>query len=344
MKRLLNTLFITRPEARVFKDGECLLVKAEGEVLLRMPVHLLGGVVCLGRIYVSPQVLAHCAENGVAVSFLSENGRFWGRVQGPVSGNVLLRRQQFRSADLPEASGVIARALVAAKAANCRTVLRRGARSGAEPSSAEALTLAAEGLGSVLRRLDKAHAVESVRGLEGEAAAAYFGAFDHLITRQKADFFLRGRSRRPPLDRTNALLSFIYTLLVHDVSAACQAVGLDPQVGFLHRDRPGRPSLALDLMEELRPVVADRLVLSLINLRQVKGGGFKISGSGAVRMTDNCRKAVITAYQERKKEEVVHPYLKEKMALGLLPYVQALLLARHLRGDLDAYPAYFHRS
>ena len=344
MKRLLNTLFVTRPETRIYKDGECLLVKCEGEVLLRAPVHLLGGMVCLGRVYVTPQALAHCAEHDVGVSFLSENGRFWGRLQGPVSGNVLLRRQQYRASDDPAASAAIARAAVAAKAANCRTVLRRAARSGAEEAAAEALRNAADYLGSVLQRLDNARQVDTVRGLEGEAAAAYFNAFDHLITQQKTGFFFRQRSRRPPLDRVNALLSFVYTLLVHDVSSACQAIGLDPQVGYLHRDRPGRPSLALDLMEELRPVVADRLVLSLINLRQVRSKDFIVSGSGSVKMQDDCRKTVIVAYQERKQEEVQHPYLGEKVALGLLPYIQALLLARHLRGDLDAYPAYFHRT
>ncbi|KMY68409.1 CRISPR-associated protein Cas1 [Desulfocarbo indianensis] len=344
MKRLLNTLFLTRPEAQVYKDGECLLVKAEGQVLLRTPIHLLGGVVCLGRVFVSPQALHHCAQHDVAVSYLSENGRFWGRLQGPISGNVLLRKEQYRASDDLGRAGLIARAAVAAKAANCRTVLRRAARSGQPGETAGELQRAAEALGSVLERLDAEKDLDRVRGLEGEAAAAYFSVFDHLITQQKADFFFRARSRRPPLDKVNALLSFTYTLLVHDVSAACQAVGLDPQAGFLHRDRPGRPSLALDLMEELRPLLADRLVLSLINLRRIKANGFKSTGSGAVNMSDDCRKSLIVAYQERKKDEVHHPFLNEKMPLGLVPFIQALLLARHLRGDLDAYPAYFHRT
>jgi len=247
-------------------------------------------------------------------------------------------------ADDPATSAGVARSAVVAKAANCKTVLRRAARSGSAGEDREAIEEAIEALRSVLERLEKQIDLDVIRGLEGEAAAAYFGVFDHLITQQKADFFFRGRNRRPPLDRVNALLSFVYTLLVHDVSSACQSVGLDPQVGFLHRDRPGRPSLALDLMEELRPQVADRLVLRLINLRQVDAKGFAVSGSGAVTMSADCRKSIIKAYQDRKQDEVQHLFLDEKLPIGHLPFVQALLLARHLRGDLDAYPPYFHRA
>lgn len=344
MKRMLNTLFITSPESSVFKDGECLVVRREKETVLRAPIHILNGLVCLGRVYVTPQAMSHCVQNDVAVSFLSENGRFWGRVQGPVSGNVLLRRRQYRAADDPTESAAMAGAILAAKMANCRTVLRRAARSAGSPPGQERLTLAAKALGQVLLRLQSATDLETMRGLEGEAAAIYFGVFDHLILQQKDGFVFQKRSRRPPLDRVNAMLSFAYTLLVHDVSAACQSIGLDPQVGYLHRDRPGRPSLALDLMEDLRAVMADRLVLSLINRQQVKAKDFVISGSGAVRMSDDCRRSLITAYQERKQEEISHPFLGDKMPLGMLPFVQALLLSRFLRGDLDAYPSYFHRT
>lgn len=344
MRRLLNTLFITKPDSSVFKDGETLLVKHQKEVVLRAPIHILNGLVCLGRVYVTPQAMAHCVQNEVAVSFLSENGRFWARVQGPVSGNVLLRRRQYRAADDPSEAAAIAGAILSAKVANSRTVLRRAARSRESPEGKAQLTRAAEALGQALLRLQSATDLETMRGLEGEAAAIYFGVFDLLILRQKDGFVFHQRSRRPPLDRVNAMLSFAYTLLVHDVSAACQSIGLDPQVGFLHRDRPGRPSLALDLMEDLRAVMVDRLVLSLINRRQVKAKDFTISGSGAVRMSDDCRRMLITTYQERKQEEIRHPYLDEKMPLGLTPFVQALLLSRHLRGDLDAYPSYFHRS
>ncbi len=344
MKRLLNTLFVTRDDAQVSKDGESILVKAGGETLLRMPVHLLGGVVCLGRVFVTPQALAHCAENGAAVSFLSPNGRFLARVQGPVSGNVLLRRQQYRVADDQAGCVNIARSVLTGKIMNCRTVLRRAARSDRPDDAAQTLGLAADAMTSILQRLDSGHDLDSLRGLEGEAGAAYFGAFGHMLASQEKALAFCQRSRRPPLDPVNAMLSFVYTLLAHDVSAACQSVGLDPQVGFLHRDRPGRPSLALDLMEELRPVLADRLVATLINRRQVSAKDFQTSGSGAVTMSDACRKQVIVAYQERKKQEVQHAFLGEKLELGLAPHVQALLLARHLRGDLDAYVPYLHKG
>lgn len=235
MKRMLNTLFITKPKTRVSKDGESLIVKHEGEVVLRTPVHILSGLVCLGRVYVTPRALAFCVENGTAVSFLSENGRFWGRVVGPVSGSVLLRRRQFRASDDPGEAAGIAKAILAAKIANCRTVLRRAARSPSESITAESLTEAADRLRDVLRRLDGTDELDSLRGLEGEAAATYFGVFDEMIVAQKADFYFKGRNRRPPLDRVNAMLSFAYTLLVHDASSACQAIGLDPQVGFCTR-------------------------------------------------------------------------------------------------------------
>lgn len=341
---MLNTLFVTKANSVVTKDGESLLIKHQGEVALRTPVHILSGVVCLGSIHVTPQALAHCVQNGTAVSFLSENGRFWGRVQGPVSGNVLLRRRQYQASDDPQEAAAIAGAVVAAKITNCRNVLRRASRSGSVGTRTRRLGSAADALRDILARLRPREDLNSLRGIEGEAAAVYFNGFDDLIEQQKKDFSFKKRSRRPPLDPVNAMLSFAYTLLVHDVSAACQAVGLDPQVGYLHRDRPGRPSLALDLMEDLRPILADRLVLSLINLRQVKGGGFSTGGSGAVKMTDDCRKTLITSYQKRKQRAVTHPYLKEKMALGLIPFAQALLLSRYLRGDLEAYPSYFHRT
>lgn len=344
MKRLLNTLFVSREDAKIVKDGDCLLVKAGNEVLLRTPILLLGGVVCLGRIFVSPQALAHCAQNDVAVSFLSQHGRYLARVQGPISGNVLLRRQQYRDADDPDASAAIARPVVTAKTANCRTVLRRAARGSGNMDLSSEVAAAADDLTSILIRLERTPTLDAIRGLEGEAAARYFDTFDHLITQQKDAFFFRRRNRRPPLDRVNCLLSFLYTLLVHDVSAACQATGLDPQVGFLHRDRPGRPSLALDLMEDLRPILVDRLVLSLVNRRQVAAKDFRASATGAVTMSDDCRKAVIVAFQERKKQEVTHSFLGEKTPMGMLPHIQALLLSRHLRGDLDAYVPYIHRS
>jgi CRISPR-associated protein Cas1 len=340
MKKLLNTLFVTTQGAYLAKEGETAVVKIDGEVALRLPVHTLGGIVCFGQVSCSPHLMGHCAENNVAVSFLTEHGRFLAKVQGPVSGNVLLRREQYRRADDLKASASIARAAVTGKIANCRTVIQRALRDHPEKIDAEALSQASQKLANSMRRLQSASPLDIVRGIEGESANAYFDVFDHLVTSQKEDFTFRERNRRPPLDNINCLLSFIYTLLMHDVRSALESVGLDPAVGFLHRDRPGRYGLALDLMEEFRPYIADRLTLSLINLGQVQAKGFKKKESGAVWMDDDTRKTVLVSYQKRKQEEIEHPFLKEKMAIGLLPYVQALLMARHLRGDIDSYPPF----
>lgn len=338
MKRLLNTLYVTTEGAYLAKEGETVVVRQEGETRIQLPVHTLDGIVCIGPVGCSPALLGLCAERSVTVSFLTGSGRFLARVSGPVSGNVLLRREQYRRADDAVASAGIARAVVAAKVANARGVVLRAARERAESPTAAALSEAGQQLSRILRELSPEDALDTVRGREGEAARTYFSVFDHLVTQQKDAFFYRGRSRRPPLDNLNALLSFLYTLLLHDVSSALEGVGLDPAVGYLHRDRPGRPGLALDLMEELRPAWADRLALTLVNRQQVSGDGFLRSESGAVTMTDETRKTVLTTYQRRKQEEIRHPYLEEKIAVGLVPHAQALLMARFLRGDLDAYP------
>ena len=282
-----------------------------------------------------------CGDRKVAISFLSEQGRFYARVQGPVSGNVLLRREQYRRADSQSGSSEIARSIVVAKIANCRAVLLRVVRDRPTEPEVAVLEAASKRMAWLLNELREPAPLEVVRGKEGDAARTYFEVFDHLVTAQKEDFFFRERSRRPPLDNVNALLSFVYTLLAHDVTAALETVGLDPAVGYLHRDRPGRPSLALDLMEEFRPILADRIVLSLVNRQQVRGKGFRKTESGAVAMDDATRKEVLVAYQKRKQEEIQHPFLNEKLAVGLLPHVQAMLLARHLRGDLDGYPPFF---
>jgi CRISPR-associated protein Cas1 len=339
MRKLLNTLYVTIPQAYLAKDGETAVVRVEQQTRLRVPIHTLEGIVCLGQVSMSPALMGFCAERDVGISFLSEHGRFLARVQGPVHGNVLLRREQYRRADDEAASAAIARALLLAKVANCRTSLLRSARE--HPSAA--LDAAALQLGRSLRLLDPGGALDSLRGLEGDAAKTYFDVFDELILHQKDDFFFRQRSRRPPLDKVNSLLSFLYVLLAHDVASALETVGLDPAVGFLHRDRPGRAGLALDLMEELRPVLADRLALTLINRRQVAASGFSRAESGGVTMDDATRKQVLIAWQTRKQEESLHPFLNERIPFGLLPYVQALLLARHLRGDLDGYPSFFWR-
>ena len=342
MKRLLNTLFVTTEGAYVSKDRETILVRVDGEVRIRVPIHTLGGVVCMGRVGFSPYLLGFCGRRGVAVTFLSERGRFLARSVGETTGNVLLRREQYRRADDPAGCAEIARAMVAGKVVNCRSVLVRATRECPGPSRS-ALENAAAELRRLLGEIQRTSDLDALRGLEGLAARVYFGIFDHLVTHQKDDFRFRGRNRRPPTDPINALLSFLYTLLYHDTAAACEGVGLDPAVGFLHRDRPGRNGLALDLMEELRALCADRLALTLINTRQVQPKGFQRGETGGVTMDDATRKTVLVAYQKRKQVERIHPFLEEKAPLGLLPHLQALLLARFLRGDLDGYPPYTPR-
>ena len=343
MKRHLNTLFVTTQGAYLAKEGETVVVKVNGKARLRLPIHTLDGIVCFGQVSCSPFLMGFCAERDVCISFLTENGRFLARVCGPVSGNVLLRRTQYRWADDPGRSAAVVRAVLIGKVANCRTVLQRALRDHGDKIDGSAIKAASTRLSQILDHLRQEHPVEQMRGFEGEAAMVYFGVFDNFITARKDAFFFRQRSRRPPLDRVNCLLSFIYTLLMHDVRSALESVGLDPAVGFLHRDRPGRPGLALDMMEEFRPVVADRLTLSLINLGQVRPEGFREAETGAVMMDDETRKTVLVAYQKRKQDVISHPFLNEKMPLGLLFHAQALLMARYLRGDLDGYPVFCWR-
>ncbi|WP_306546243.1 type I-C CRISPR-associated endonuclease Cas1c [Desulfobulbus sp.] len=337
MKKHLNTLFVTTQGAYLAKDGETVAVRIEGEVALRVPLHTLDSIVCFGNVGCSPFLMGFCGERNVGLSFLSEYGRFLARVQGPVSGNVLLRREQYRRADDLSFSAGVATSCVLGKVANCRTVLLRALRDHSDKIDAPVVEEAVDRLGAALRRLQGGLGLDEVRGVEGDAARVYFSAFDHLIVRDKDNFFLHQRSRRPPLDRINCLLSFLYTLVAHDIRSALETVGLDPAVGYLHRDRPGRAGLALDLMEEFRPL-ADRLALSLVNLGQLQQGDFIISDGGAVRMSDAARKTLLVAYQKRKQEEMNHPFLEEKMSLGLFFHTQALLFARFLRGELDGYP------
>lgn len=345
MKKHLNTLYVTTQNAYLFKEGQSVVVRVEKENRLRLPIHTLDGIVCFGAISMSPFLMHHCAENNVAVSFLSLYGKFLARIQGPVSGNVLLRREQYRVADHPEAAANIARNMLIGKIANARTVLRRALRDHGEKenSSCNELEKAEQRLRQYVQRLEKPMSIDELRGNEGEAAASYFAAFPQLITVGDEAFAFTGRNRRPPTDPVNALLSFTYTLLVHDCRSALEGVGLDPCVGYLHTDRPGRPSLALDLMEEFRAFLADRLILSLINRRQIQPKDFKDSAGGAVTMTDDARKTLLTTWQKRKQDEITHPYLNEKCKIGLLPHLQAQLLARHLRGDLEAYPPFIWR-
>lgn len=343
MKKHLNTLFVTTQGAYLAKEGECVVVKVDNQVRLSLPIHTLGGIVCFGQISCSPFLMGFCAEKNVTISFLTEYGRFLARVQGPVSGNVLLRREQYRRADDPAASTELARYFLTGKIANSRSVLNRATRDHSDKIDTERISAASARLSIILQNTQSENDLNALRGYEGEAANVYFSVFDDLIVAQKHDFHFRERSRRPPLDRVNSLLSFLYTLMVHDISSALECTGLDPAVGFLHRDRPGRPGLALDLIEEFRSFFGDRLALSLINLQQVRGKGFKSSDSGAVVMDDDTRKAVLVAYQKRKQDIILHPFLKEKMPYGLLFHTQALLLARYLRGDLDGYPTFIWR-
>ena len=346
MRHHLNTLYVSSQGAWVHKDGANIVVSVEGVEKGRVPAHLFGGLVCFGRIALSAPLMGFCAEAGMTVTHLSEHGRFLARVEGPVSGNVLLRREQYRRTDDAEGAARIAAAMVAGKTLNQRAVLRRALRDhGASLDEAQrsALQRAEERLSDIARRTQRPEPLDAVRGLEGEAAQVYFGVFDHLIRGDKGAFRFAGRSRRPPRDPVNALLSFLYTLLVHDCRSALESVGLDPAVGFLHRDRPGRPSLALDLMEEFRAMMADRLALSVINRRQVSESDFRTMENGAVLLEEDGRKTVLVAYQERKREEIRHGFLQEAAPIGLLPYLQAQLLARHLRGDLDGYPAFVWR-
>jgi len=340
MKKHLNTLFVTTQGAYLAKDGETVVVKVEKEIRLRIPIHTIGGIVCFGNVLCSPFLMGFCAERDVAISFLTEYGRFLARVQGPVSGNVLLRREQYRRADDMNASAEMARAVLTGKLANCRTVLGRALRDHSDKLNVDEVREASQRINSSLQRIQSDLPLNVLRGFEGEAAHTYFSVFDHLITSQKKDFIFRERNRRPPLDNVNCLLSFLYTIVLHDVRSALESVGLDPAVGFLHRDRPGRPGLALDMMEEFRPFLADRLTLSLINLNQIQTKGFKKMESGAVLMDDETRKVVLVAYQKRKQDEIMHPFLEEKVPIGLLFHMQALLLARCLRGDLDGYPTF----
>jgi CRISPR-associated protein Cas1 len=340
MRHHLNTLFVTTQGAYLAKDGNAVEVKVERECKLRVPLINLGGIVCFGQVSASPALMAICASSGVAVTFLTEHGRFLAKVSGFTPGNVLLRREQYRRADDPDGTLAIARNIIAAKIANARTVLLRAARDYPDAPSRTDLESAAARMGGDIQRARQSGNLDHARGIEGDSASTYFGVFNELLTVQRESFQFTSRSRRPPLDPVNALLSFLYAMLGHDARSACEASGLDPAVGFLHRDRPGRPGLALDLMEELRPILADRLVVSLINRQQVRADGFRTTDAGGVEMEDATRKVVLTAYQERKQEALTHPFLGEKTTLGLVIHLQARLLARHLRGELDAYPPF----
>ncbi len=340
MKKLLNTLYVTTQKAYLKKEGESVVVMIDNEIRLRLPIHTLDGIVTFGAVSVSPYLLHHCAKNEVTVSFFSEYGQFLARVQGPVSGNVLLRREQYRMADNETTCLHISRSLLKGKIHNSRVVLRRAVRDHPEKADTEKLTYAELRLSHYLNKIDRIEDIDGLRGIEGDAAGNYFGVFQEMITADDPAFSFTGRNKRPPKDRVNALLSYIYTILSHDCRSALEGVGLDPCVGFLHKDRPGRSSLALDLMEELRSFLADRLALTLINRKQMTGKGFIISGTGAVLMKEDSRKTILSEWQKKKQEEITHPYLEEKIKIGMIPHIQARLLSRYIRGDIDGYPPF----
>ena len=340
MRKLLNTLFVTSEDAYLALENENVLVLSGEERKGQFPLVMLEGIVSFSYRGASPALMGACAERGVSLCFMTPNGRFLARVCGEERGNVLMRKKQYRVSDDPAQSCEIARCMVFGKTYNSRWVLERAVRDHALRVDAAGMKADSQQLAQSLDAILAQTDLEALRGIEGQNAALYFSRFDELILNQKEDFHYDGRSRRPPMDRVNALLSFVYTLLGNDCAAALEAVGLDAYVGFLHRDRPGRISLALDLMEEMRAVMADRFVLTLINTKAIRREHFTRQESGAVLMNDTGRKAVLSAWQSRKREELTHPYLREKMYWGLVPYVQALLLSRTLRGDLDAYPPF----
>lgn len=340
MKKHLNTLYITSDDAYVHKERETFVVELENRKVFQAPVHSIENIVCFGFKAVSPALMSFCAENNVGISYLSSHGRFLAKVCGAQTGNVLLRKAQYAMADSELQSLAIARPIIGAKVANYRNLLLRHQRNHSEISS-DSVDAVAAAMGDRLPGIHKAESLDELRGIEGECAAMYFGTLSSLISNEEFEF--NARSKRPPLNPANAILSFLYAILANDVRSALETTGLDPQVGFLHGIRSGRPSLALDIMEEFRAYLGDRVMLTLINLRQVSMKDFEIRESGEVRMSDEARKTVLEAYQKRKQEEITHPFLGEKMTVGLLPHIQAQLLARYIRGDMEEYPPFYMR-
>lgn len=341
MKHLLNTLYVTSPNRYLSLDGENVVVYEDDKVIGRVPLHNLEAIITFGYTGASPALMGACARNNIALSFMTANGRFLARVTGEVRGNVTLRKEQYQMSEDSNRSIYIARNCIIGKVYNSRWILERAARDYPQRLDADKLKRKSVFLAEAIKKIRQCEDAESLRGLEGEAAAVYFSVFDDLILQQKETFCFQGRNRRPPLDPVNAMLSFAYSLLAGMCSAALEAVGLDPYVGFFHTDRPGRVSLALDVMEELRGVMADRFVLTIINKRQIGNEGFVKKENGAVLMDDNTRKQFLTLWQAKKQEIITHPFLNEKVEWGMVPYTQALLLARFIRGDIDEYPPFF---
>lgn len=336
----MNILYVTSPDAYLSLDGENVVVFIQENEKIRVPLHNLEGIVSFGYTGASPALMGRCAKQNIALTFLTQHGRFLARIVGETKGNVVLRRQQYRFADCPETAMEIARTCIIGKVYNSRSVINRAMRDHGERIDRERFQIVSNQIKDSLCFVQKATSLEELRGYEGEAASRYFSILDDLILQQKKDFYFHSRNKRPSIDCVNAMLSFVYTLLAHDVASALETVGLDSYVGFLHTDRPGRVSLALDIMEEMRSVFADRFVISLINKRIVNGKGFEIQENGAVFMKDETRKEILRNWQERKQNKIKHPFLQETVEWGLVPYVQSMLLARFIRGDIDGYPPF----
>ena len=343
MKKMLNTLFVTTDGAYIRKRRDTAVVEIDNKQSLQLPLLSLSNIYCFGRVNMSPSFMHKCSEMGIGISFFSMYGRFMARVQGPKSGNVLLRRNQYRWADDPVRYAGISRFIIGAKISNCRSVLQRVLRNNKDCNGYDDLRNAVSQLLSSLRSVRDSTDIDSIRGIEGESAANYFNVFDHLIMQQKESFSFTCRNRRPPKDPVNAMMSFVYSIMLQDCVSALEGVGLDPYVGFLHRDRPGRQSLGLDMQEEFRAMLGDRLVLSLINRQQTRIKDFKIAENGTVLMGDELKKLILSEYHKRKQDEVHHPAIREKVKVGMLFHAQALLLSRHIRGDMDYYPAFVWR-
>jgi CRISPR-associated protein Cas1 len=341
MRHLLNTLYVINPEAYIGHERENVVVRIEDKIVLRRPIHILESIVCFNYVGISPKLMDLCTKNNVSVSFLNLNGRFMAKLTGKTRGNVLLRRTQYRYADDEEKSLRLAKNFIIGKIVNCRSVLKRAMRDHPYSVNQELFNNVIEKQSHAINALQTTNHFDEIRGIEGDIAKLYFSLFNDLILHQKKDFSFTGRSRRPPLDNVNALLSYAYTLLTHEMTSALETVGLDPYVGFLHTDRPGRVSLSLDMIEELRPYIADRFVLSLINRRQLTQSDFIKKESGGIVLTDDARVKFLDSWQKRKREKIIHPFIKEQIEIGLLPHVQAMLLSRYLRGDIDNYPPFF---
>ena len=340
MKHLLNTLYVTAPERYLSLDGENVVIRSEDEEIGRIPLHNLEAIVTFGYQGASPALMGACVQRNINLSFLSASGRFLARVSGEVRGNVTLRKQQYRLSENDGEAIKVARNCILGKVFNSRWVLERAARDYPMRLDSDKLKEKSSYLAESLGKIRVCGESGALRGLEGEATSIYFSVFDDLILQKKEQFYFHGRNKRPPLDRVNAMLSFAYTLLAGMCGAALETVGLDPYVGFLHTDRPGRMSLALDMMEEFRSVMADRFVLTLINKRIISGDAFSVKENGAVIMDDETRKLFLSQWQMKKQETITHPFLNEKIEWGMVPYVQAMLLARYIRGDLDEYPPF----